>query len=167
MAENIVVNGVTYNGVDSVEFETPEGECVAFFPPRDGFLPSVITPGDTPVVIATPVLGMTGGTSLRTLGVKMTIPKTGTYRIKFWGCLTSWAGTSMGVWMYKNGAQLSATKLNGTSPQEYSADMSLVAGDVLELWGRGATQMQSNTGLEYISVTMYAVGGGLMACANV
>lgn len=32
MAENISVNGVTYNGVDSVEFETPEGKSVGFYP---------------------------------------------------------------------------------------------------------------------------------------
>ncbi len=32
MAENISVNGVTYNGVDTVEFETPEGKSVGFYP---------------------------------------------------------------------------------------------------------------------------------------
>lgn len=32
MAENIVVNGVQYNGVDSVEMKTPDGRSVGFYP---------------------------------------------------------------------------------------------------------------------------------------
>lgn len=32
MAENIVVNGVQYNDVDSMEMKTPDGRSVGFYP---------------------------------------------------------------------------------------------------------------------------------------
>lgn len=43
MAENIVVNGVNYNGVDSVEFETPEGKSAAFYPDAVRYSPQELT----------------------------------------------------------------------------------------------------------------------------
>lgn len=43
MAENIVVNGVTYNGVNTVEFETPEGKSVGFYPDAVRYTPQELT----------------------------------------------------------------------------------------------------------------------------
>ncbi len=167
MAENIVVNGVTYNGVDSVEFETPEGECVAFFPPRDGFLPAVITPGDTPVVVADTGMGYSGYSGGQNLNVKLTIPQAGTYRIKFWGWMTAQTSSDpyIKIQLFKNNTAVSnaVVSRNGMTAKQYSGDMALAAGDVLSLKGYGGAGYDDYG--NYAAIL--AVGGSLMACAEV
>ena len=167
-AKAAIASAITAKGVTVPSTTKIDGMASLIESIPTGGLPAVITPGDTPVVVANPGLVVNSSTTKKKLGAKITIPKDGTYRIKFWAAMLRSTGSSDGIWLYKNGAEVSGSRMAGYAVGAYSADMALVAGDELELWGKGSTQRQSsNTGLEYVTVTMHAVGGGLMACANV
>lgn len=132
-----------------------------------GGLPSVITPGDTPIVWAGNGLGMTAQGGGQDINVSLTIPKSGTYRIKFSAVFTSTSMTaSVKMELRKNNTAVAngAITQAATNVRQLSIDMTLSAGDVLSLRGYGAAEYNYSTGAITI---IYAVGGCLVACADV
>lgn len=106
-----------------------------------GGLPDVIIAGDTPV-LASNVMTKTIATTTNTAtGIKVTVPKTGTYRFKFACGRTNITG----YWttqLYKNGVAISNAFATWSNFEGYCiADVPCTSGDEIEIYARskGAT----------------------------
>lgn len=173
MAENIVVNGVTYNGVGSVAFTNTGGQQVSCqFGSTGAEWPDTPTAGNMPVVVAANNMGYAKQFNMSALtpAVSITIPKTGTYRIKYSyvvGCFP--ASLSIiptgSIRLRKNGTTIathSSSRSNYTpTAGSASRDMALNAGDVIDLYGASPYDVDTST---YQYSYAMAAGGGLMAC---
>ena len=166
-AKTAIASAITAKGVTVPSTTKLDGMAALIADIPTGGLPSVIIPGDTPVVWAEKGLGITAQGGGQDINVRMTISKSGTYRIKFWAIFT---GTVMGgttkVELCKNNTAVSGGAITngGQVARQFSLDIALAAGDVLSLRGYGAAEYNYSTGATTI---YYAIGGGLMACANV
>lgn len=163
-AKTAIASAITAKGVSVPSTTKLDGMAALIANIPTGGLPATITPGDTPIVFASTGIGGTSGIGVYQLKVSMTIPKAGTYRIKFWGIMTD-SSTSAKVQLYKNGSAVSGAVIQRTvTAKQYSGDMTLAAGDVLDLRGSGDTVYDYTTGA-YGYVSVWA--GSLMGCANV
>ena len=172
MAENIVVNDVTYNGVDSVAFTNTGGQQVScHFGSNGAQWPVTPTAGDMPVITSANLMGFAKyNMSALNPAVSITIPKSGTYRIKYSyvvGCFPASLSVipSGSIRLRKNGTTVtthSSTSSNYTpTAKSVSRDMTLNAGDVIDLYGAAPYDVDYSTYQYSYSV---AAGGSLTAC---
>lgn len=123
--------------------------------------PTVITPGDTPVLYASVGMAKATGTvaHIAATGVSITIPKAGTYRFKFSLFNGRSASNYTRSQLYQNGTAVSPLLTNNTeanTANDYSVDLICTAGNVIELWACNGSDTESYSG---------AVGA-LRACIN-
>ena len=172
MAENIVVNGVTYNGVGSVAFTNTGGQQVSCqFGSTGAEWPDTPTAGNMPVMTSANLMGFARyNMSALNPAVSITIPKSGTYRIKYSYVVGAFPQSLTNVpvgsiRLRKNGSTVtthSSSSSNYTpSAKTASRDMALNAGDVIELYGSAPYTLDSSTGTYSYSI---AAGGSLTAC---
>ena len=102
-----------------------------------GGWPDTITPGDMPVLISAKVV-VNKGLSIGTYdsGVSLTIPKAGTYRVKY-SFVGEKNGTNNKVQLRVNGTTKHTTTVTGTSQMTGTTDLALAAGDVLKMYSSG------------------------------
>ncbi len=119
-----------------------------------GGAPSTITAGDTPVLMNASV-ERRAGTSYGSVGVSITIPKDGTYRLKWCAFRTTTSGTS-GSRLYRNGSAVGSaiTSWTGSYYQANSLDLSCSKDDVIDIYVRSR------------STSYYVSAGFLTACIN-
>ena len=102
-----------------------------------GGWPDTITPGEVPVLISAKQVvnkGMAIGTY--DTGVSLTIPKAGTYRVKY-SFIGERSGSNNKAQLRVNGTTKHTTTITGTSQMTGTADLALAAGDVLKMYFTG------------------------------
>lgn len=105
-----------------------------------GGLPDVIMAGDTPILASDIMVKTIAGTAITATGIKITVPKTGTYRFKFSCGRTNITG-DWTTQLYKNGAAISDAVAIWSNYEGYCiADVSCESGDEIEIYAlsRGA-----------------------------
>lgn len=112
-------------------------------------LPDVIEAGDTPIIAAYGVKSISSSNVTNT-NISLTIPKAGTWRIK-WAAGHDSTTSKAKSRIYVNNVAV-GTEISGNGTQ--SLDYTFSAGDVVTLYIGGG------------SWTTYALGGGLTACIN-
>lgn len=117
-------------------------------------LPEVIMPGDTPFLFNPGAANVKSTSSLQATGLTLTIPKSGTYRIR-WGMYGADTGYTTRSRLYCNGTAI-GTEESSSVAKACSLDYSFSAGDEIELYFRG------------FSDGWYSYGGcgGLCACID-
>ncbi|MBO7275149.1 MAG: hypothetical protein J6V15_02125 [Clostridia bacterium] len=166
-AKTAIASAITAKGVSVPSTTKIDGMAALIESIPTGGLPSVITPGDTPVLWAEKGMGITAQGGGQDISVSMTISKSGTYRIKYWAIFTATAmSSSPKMELRKNNTAVTGGTITngGQVARQCSLDMTLTAGDVLSLRGYGSAEYNYSTGATTI---YYAIGGGLVACANV
>lgn len=120
----------------------------------EGGLPSVITAGDTPVLASSVMSYTRNATSMEASGIKITVPRAGTYRFKFSCARTATSGTFT-TQLYKNGSAVSGATATWTNRQgSCSANISCNANDTIEIYCRSG------------STSNYTILGQLIACID-
>lgn len=155
MAQNLVISGVTYNGVSSLSIPKSGGGSATFVEEGSGGLaiPDPIVAGDTPVLFAR-CAGYRASTSYGDVGLSFTIVKSGTYRFKWHSIRGDDSGT-YGTRLMQNGtAVYTSTTWTGTYEQHSSYDLACSAGDVIKL--------QSRSGSSYYNIYI----NNFTACIN-
>ena len=114
-----------------------------------GGLPDEILPGDTPIIITYGVMS-TSSSSVTNTGFSLTIPKAGTWRIK-WAAGHDSSSSKAKSRIYVNNTAV-GTEISGNGEQHL--DYTFAAGDVVKLYIGGG------------SWTTYALGGALSACID-
>lgn len=99
-------------------------------------LPAVIRAGNTPVLINTTAAKASSSSALRATGVKLTIPKDGTYRFCWSSGEASGSRYTVTTQLYKNGSAVGTSHVS-QAPEPLNDDVACEAGDVVELWLKG------------------------------
>lgn len=105
-----------------------------------GGLPDVITAGDTPIIGSSVIVKTITDTTITATGIKIVVPKTGTYRFKFACGRTNISG-DWTTQLYKNGSAISNAVVTWSSYEGYCiADVSCDSEDEIEIYAqsRGA-----------------------------
>ena len=101
-----------------------------------GGLPDTIAAGDTPVLASSVMSKIIATTTVTATGIKVTVPKTGTYRFRF-SCGRTNTSDDWTTQLYKNNTSVSgATVIWSTYAGECTADISCSAGDTVEIYAR-------------------------------
>lgn len=214
MAQNLTINGVTYNGVESLSIPKSGGGNAVFteggggtyqsktvtpsasqqnITPDMGYdalsavtvngdadlvagnikkdvnifgvvgtlesgggLPATIVAGDTPVLLCpTLMYKPSNSSSLTSTGMSLTIPRAGTYRIK-WGHEIDQDSGTIRTQLYRNGTAIGTQQSKSNGAASCSLDVVCAAGDTITLYARAG------------SYWGYACGacGGLVACID-
>lgn len=141
---NITTNGthdVTNYATAAVNVPTGGGS--------GGGLPETITPGDTPIIVSYGVMS-TDSSSVTDTGISLTIPKAGTWRIK-WHSSHDRSSSKSKSRIYVNNTAV-GTEVSGNG--EHYLDYTFAAGDIVKLYIGGG------------SYSYYALGGCLTACID-
>lgn len=144
-----LAQGATAHGADG---EPITGTATAGVSP-----PATITAGDQIVLLAPDIkLSISAQSGMEeATGVKLQIPRAGTYRFKW--CFTwGYALTTFTTWLYKNGVASTAHTHYGEGDSTFEQDMECAAGDTVEVWLKG----------KYNWGTIYGAAGSLAACIN-
>ena len=172
-AKTAIASAITAKGVSVPSTTKLDGMAalIASIPAGGSGWPSTITAGDMPVLTSPNLMGVAKyNMSALNPAVSITIPRAGTYRIKYSYVVGAYPQSLSNVptgsiRLRKNGSTVtthSSTSSNYTpTAKTASRDMTLAAGDVLELYGSAAYTLDSSTGTYSYSV---AAGGGLIAC---
>ena len=112
-------------------------------------LPDVIEAGDTPIIVSYGIKS-TSSNSITNTGISLTIPKAGTWRIR-WYTSHDTTSTKSKSRLYVNNIAV-GTEISGNG--EHYLDYTFAAGDVVTLYVGGG------------SYSYYALGGCLTACIN-
>lgn len=119
-----------------------------------GGFPDTITAGDTPVIASDVMVNAIASTNMTATGIKVIIPKTGTYRFKF-SCGRTNITDDWTTQLYKNGSAISDAVATWSSYQGYcTADVTCDSGDEIEIYAR-------SRGINYRNII-----GQLVACIN-
>ena len=114
-----------------------------------GGLPAEILPGDTPIIVTYGVMS-TDSSSVVNTGFSLTIPKAGTWRIRWYTSHDTTSSKSKSR-IYVNNTAV-GTEISGNG--EHHLDYTFAAGDVVKLYVGGGDW------------SYYALGGCLTACIN-
>lgn len=99
-----------------------------------GGLLDVIVSGDTPILASDIMVKTIADTAITATGIKITVPKTGTYRFKFACGRTNITG-DWTTQLYKNGVAISNAVAIWSSYEGYCiADVSCESGDEIEIY---------------------------------
>ena len=101
-----------------------------------GGLPDTIIAGDTPIIASNVMVKTISDSNITATGIKIVVPKTGTYRFKF----TCGRTNITGDWttqLYKNGSAISGAVSTWSNYEGYCiADVSCDSGDEIEIYAK-------------------------------
>ena len=103
-------------------------------------LPDTIIAGDTPIIASNVMVKTISDSKITATGIKIVVPKTGTYRFKFACGRTNLTG-DWTTQLYKNGSAISGAVSTWSNYEGYCiADVSCDSGDEIEIYAqsRGA-----------------------------
>ena len=116
--------------------------------------PDTIIAGDTPIIASNVMVKTIADSNITATGIKIVVPKTGTYRFKFACGRTN----STGDWttqLYKNGVAISGAVSTWSNYEGYCiADVSCDSGDEIEIYAQ-------SRGVNYRNII-----GQLVACID-
>lgn len=101
-----------------------------------GGLPDTIVAGDTPVLASSEIAKIVATTTVTATGIKVTIPKTGTYRFRF-SCGRTNTSDDWTTQLYKNDSAVSGAIVTwSTYMGDCTADIECSAGDTVEIYAK-------------------------------
>lgn len=101
-----------------------------------GGLPDTIIAGDTPIIVSNVMVKTISDSNITATGIKIVVPKTGTYRFKFACGRTNMSGDYT-TQLYKNGVAISGAVSTWSSYEGYCiADISCDLGDEIEIYAQ-------------------------------
>lgn len=101
-----------------------------------GGLPDTIIAGDTPIIASNVMVKTIANSNITATGIKIVVPKTGTYRFKFACGRTNLTG-DWTTQLYKNGVAISGAVSTWSSYEGYCiADVSCDSGDEIEIYAQ-------------------------------
>lgn len=99
-------------------------------------LPDTIIAGDTPIIASNVMVNTIASTDMTATGIKIVVPKTGTYRFKFACGRTNITG-DWTTQLYKNGVAIRGAVSTWSSYEGYCiADVSCDSGDEIEIYAQ-------------------------------
>ena len=117
-------------------------------------LPDTIIAGDTPIIASNVMVKTIFGIDMSATGIKIVVPKTGTYRFKFACGRTNTTG-DWTTQLYKNGSAISGAVSTWSNYEGYCiADVSCDSGDEIEIYAQ-------SRGVNYRNII-----GQLVACID-
>lgn len=105
-----------------------------------GGLPDTVEAGDTPIIVSNVMVKTIADNNIIATGIKIVVPKTGTYRFKFACGRTNITGDYT-TQLYKNGVEISGAVATWSNYEGYCiADVSCDSEDEIEIYAqsRGA-----------------------------
>ena len=105
-----------------------------------GGLPDTIIAGDTPIIVSNVMVKTIADSNITATGIKIVVPKTGTYRFKF-ACGRTNATGDYTTQLYKNGVEIIGAVATWSNYEGYCiADVSCDSEDEIEIYAqsRGA-----------------------------
>ena len=101
-----------------------------------GGLPDTIIAGDTPIIVSNVMAKTIADSNITATGIKIVVPKTGTYRFKFACGRTNITG-DWTTQLYKNGSAISGAVSTWSNYEGYCiADVSCDSGDEIEIYAQ-------------------------------
>lgn len=101
-----------------------------------GGLPDTVIAGDTPIIASNVMVKTIANSDITATGIKIVVPKTGTYRFKFACGRTNLTG-DWTTQLYKNGVAISGAVSTWSSYEGYCiADVSCDSGDEIEIYAQ-------------------------------
>lgn len=101
-----------------------------------GGLPDTVIAGDTPIIASNVIVKTINDSNMTATGIKIVVPKTGTYRFKFACGRTNLTG-DWTTQLYKNGVAISGAVSTWSSYEGYCiADVSCDSGDEIEIYAQ-------------------------------
>ena len=101
-----------------------------------GGLPDTIIAGDTPIIVSNVMAKTIADSNITATGIKIVVPKTGTYRFKFACGRTNITG-DWTTQLYKNGSAISGAVSTWSNYEGYCiADVSCDSEDEIEIYAR-------------------------------
>lgn len=101
-----------------------------------GGLPDTIIAGDTPIIASNVMVKTIADSNITATGIKIVVPKTGTYRFKFACGRTNLTG-DWTTQLYKNGVAISGAVSTWSSYEGYCiADVPCTSGDEIEIYAQ-------------------------------
>lgn len=101
-----------------------------------GGLPDTIIAGDTPIIASNVMVKTIADSNITATGIKIVVPKTGTYRFKFACGRTNLTG-DWTTQLYKNGVEISGAVSTWSNYEGYCiADVSCDSGDEIEIYAQ-------------------------------
>ena len=99
-------------------------------------LPDTIIAGDTPIIASNVIVKTIFDIDMTATGIKIVVPKTGTYRFKFACGRTNISG-DWTTQLYKNGSAISGAVVGWSNYEGYCiADISCNPGDEIEIYAK-------------------------------
>ena len=109
-----------------------------------GGLPDTIIAGDTPIIASNVMVKTIADSNITATGIKIVVPKTGTYRFKFACGRTNTTG-DWTTQLYKNGSAISGAVLTWSNYEGYCiADVSCDSGDEIEIYAQSRGENYRN-----------------------
>lgn len=107
-------------------------------------LPDTIIAGDTPIIASNVMVKTISDNNITATGIKIVVPKTGTYRFKFACGRTNRAGDYT-TQLYKNGVEISGAVATWSDYEGYCiADVSCDSEDEIEIYAKSRSSNYSN-----------------------
>ena len=101
-----------------------------------GGLPDTVIAGDTPIIASNVMVKTIANSNITATGIKIVVPKTGTYRFKFACGRTNITG-DWTTQLYKNGSAIRGAVSTWSSYEGYCiADVSCDSGDEIEIYAQ-------------------------------
>lgn len=101
-----------------------------------GGLPDTVEAGDTPIIASNVMVKTISDSNINATGIKIIVPKTGTYRFKFACGRTNIAG-DWTTQLYKNGSAISNAVVTWSNYEGYCiADVSCDSEDEIEIYAQ-------------------------------
>ena len=101
-----------------------------------GGLPDTVIAGDTPIIASNVMVKTIANSNITATGIKIVVPKTGTYRFKFACGRTNISGDYTAQ-LYKNGVAISGAVSTWSNYEGYCiADVSCDSGDEIEIYAQ-------------------------------
>ena len=107
-------------------------------------LPDTIIAGDTPIIASNVMVKTIASSKITATGIKIVVPKTGTYRLKFTCGRTNTTGDYT-TQLYKNGVEISGAVATWSNYEGYCiADVSCDSGDEIEIYAQSRGENYRN-----------------------
>lgn len=109
-----------------------------------GGLPDTVEAGDTPIIASNVTVKTIADSNITATGIKIVVPKTGTYRFKFACGRTNITG-DWTTQLYKNGSAISGAVSTWSNYEGYCiADVSCDSGDEIEIYAQSRGENYRN-----------------------